>query len=155
MDLQVQKQAYIILCKDIMMKIMTKLHSRYAKRTTWDRKVTPTTKTRLDNQMKQTKGLTTKPANAIRFQVINGGTKYSISLNKKSCSCVEWAITGIPYKYVAICMRHIRGNLEDFCDGYYTIDMYPKTHNSQVVPLLETNLDPGNNDEIVQPLVIK
>lgn len=51
-------------------------------------------------------------------------------------------------------MGPTRGNLEDFYARYYYVNIYLKAYGSVAFSLLETNLNPRHDDEVVQPPLI-
>ncbi|KAG8387434.1 hypothetical protein BUALT_Bualt02G0021000 [Buddleja alternifolia] len=62
-------------------------------------------------------------------------TKCTVDLQKHSCSCRKWDLSGIPCKHAmsAICSQKLNG--QDFVDEYYSVNTYLKAYEPCIYPV--------------------
>ncbi|KAG8377471.1 hypothetical protein BUALT_Bualt08G0036400 [Buddleja alternifolia] len=71
-----------------------------------------------------------------------------VDLEKHSCSCRKWDLSGIPCKHAMSAINSQRLNGEDFVDDYYTMQTFLKVYDNYVYPVNgpekwnKTNLSP-------------
>ena len=53
-----------------------------------------------------------------KFEVIYGFTRFVVNLAIGSYECSHWAISSLPCKHVATCIRKNHLKIEDYCDKY-------------------------------------
>ena len=83
--------------------------------------------------------------------MLEGVRKFIVDLSKRSYTCGECEVSGMPCKHAVLCVGFTRKNLEELCDDYYIVCKYLKAYSSVIYPLLDSNLDPRNDDENLQP----
>lgn len=143
------------LLENMRLKMMSRLQKRYAKGCTWEGRITPYARSRLDKTIQTSRTCKLIPASKQEFQVLEGARKFAVDLSKRSCTCGEWEISGMPCKHAVLCVGYTRGNLEELCDDCYTVAKYLKAYSSVIHPLPDSNLDPRNDDENLQPPPLK
>lgn len=52
-------------------------------------------------------------------------------------------------------VSYTKENLEKLCDDFYTLAKYLQTYSSVIHPLLDSQLNPRNDDENLQPPPLK
>ena len=95
------------------------------------------------------------PASNEEFEVQEGTSIYSVNLREKICTCRELAVGGIPCKHIACCMGYTRGNLEDYCDEWCSVEKYVAAQRHIIHPLYDSNLDPEEGDLVLQPPILR
>ncbi len=58
------------------------------------------------------------------FEVDCKGKQFVVDLEKKTCNCRQWDMTGIPCAHAVSAILFHEGNIEDFVDHYYSKEMY-------------------------------
>ena len=139
------------LLENMWLKLMSRLQKRYAKRCTWEGRLTPYARSRLDKIVQASWICKLIPASKQEFQMLEGARKFVVDLSKRSCTYGEWKIIGMPCKHAVLCVSYTRENLDELCDDCYTVAKYLKAYSSVIYPLPGSNLDPRNDDENLQP----
>ncbi|KAJ8437761.1 hypothetical protein Cgig2_009476 [Carnegiea gigantea] len=69
------------------------------------------------------------------FDVVEGCTNFTVKLKEHFCDCKKWHITGLPYKHSAKCILRMKGQLEDYCAPWFSIDNYRKLYENIIHPI--------------------
>lgn len=67
-----------------------------------------------------------------KFEVDHRGRTYIVDLDKKTCNCNRWDLTGIPCSHVMCCLMKERKNVEEYVDRCYTKEMYLKAYGQSI-----------------------
>lgn len=62
----------------------------------WNDTICPKIREKVDENIVLSRDSIAKPAVGKKFQVSKGENAFVVDLNKRTCSCREWDITGIP-----------------------------------------------------------
>ncbi|KAK1384026.1 MULE domain-containing protein [Heracleum sosnowskyi] len=60
---------------------------------------------------------------------------FTIDLDRKTCSCVQWQLRGFPCQHAVCVLQQVRPNWVQYCARYYLVDNYKITYASGIVPL--------------------
>ncbi|KAK1362904.1 hypothetical protein POM88_038465 [Heracleum sosnowskyi] len=60
---------------------------------------------------------------------------FTIDLDRKTCSCVQWQLRGFPCQHAVCVLQQVRPNWVQYCGRYYLVDNYKITYASGMVPL--------------------
>ena len=104
-------------------------------------------KSRLDKTIRASRICKLIPTNKQEFQVSEGARKFIVDLSKKSYIYDKWEIARLPCKYAILYVGYTRENLKELCDDCYKVAKYLKAYSSVIHLLLDSNLDPRNDDE--------
>ncbi|KAL8509814.1 hypothetical protein ACS0TY_016875 [Phlomoides rotata] len=63
------------------------------------------------------------------------GTQFYVDLEKSSCGCRMWDLTGIPCIHVIRAIYCQRLSPEDFTDGWYKVDTYKMVYENPILPI--------------------
>jgi hypothetical protein len=70
------------------------------------------------------------------FEVTAPNNKqYMMDLHRRVCGCRQWEVTGIPCPHAFAAILYNCGNLEDYVDECYTIEMYTKAYVPIIYPM--------------------
>lgn len=72
------------------------------------------------------------------FEVIHNGVGHAVDLEKRTCSCRSWELTGIPCAHAMSDILYMRHKPEDYIAKWYTSDTFEKTYQNLLQPV------PGN-----------
>ncbi|KAI3807078.1 hypothetical protein L1987_23000 [Smallanthus sonchifolius] len=131
--IQSRSKHIIHMLEDIRVSIMTRL-SKMQNQLSGNVMVCPRIQLKLDKEKDRAYRCTVYPSSNTLFQV-----KYlddvSVDLNNRTCTCRKWDLTGIPCYHVCAVAGFINRNAEDFCDSYFTKQMYLKSYEFTIPPL--------------------
>ncbi|KAL8493277.1 hypothetical protein ACS0TY_024477 [Phlomoides rotata] len=63
------------------------------------------------------------------------GTQFYVDLEKSSCGCRMWDLTGIPCIHAIRAIYCQRLSPEDFTDGWYKVDTYKMVYENPILPI--------------------
>ncbi|XP_043817647.1 uncharacterized protein LOC122725096 [Manihot esculenta] len=141
----------INIIESIRQKCMVRLHRRFAKAQTWEGIVTPRTKKVLNKIITASRFLKLLPGRNEEYEVHEGPCRFAVSLAKRTCSCGWWDISGLPCKHAARAIAYVRGNIEEFCHEYYTVQCYSRVYAGAIHPVPQTELEPDNEHPSMLP----
>ncbi|KAI9156325.1 hypothetical protein LWI28_004375 [Acer negundo] len=87
------------------------------------------------------------------FEIINNDRQLVVKLDKHTCDCGLWVISGIPCKHAMACITKTRDNVENYMDDYLKKAAYPKTYSNKIHAIPDENLWPEDQFETVLPPV--
>ncbi|KAL6199798.1 hypothetical protein ACLB2K_029580 [Fragaria x ananassa] len=64
-----------------------------------------------------------------------GGSKYVVDLQRRTCACRRWNLTGIPCKHAISAIHFMREKLEDYIDACYLKKTYLATYSHTIQPV--------------------
>ncbi|KAK1385848.1 SWIM-type domain-containing protein [Heracleum sosnowskyi] len=80
---------------------------------------------------------------------------FTVDLNKKTCSCVQWQLRGFPCQHAVCALQQIRPNWIQYCAKYYSVDNYKITYAEGMIPLEGPDDWEEPRVTIVPPLLIR
>lgn len=75
---------------------MNKLHKRFEEAASWESLVTPNIKKKLEEVVLQSRLCKVTFAGQEEYQVVEGVVSYIVNLQRRSCCCRIWDISGVP-----------------------------------------------------------
>ena len=76
----------------------------------------------------------------VGFEVKEGKYTHTVNIEKKSCTCRAWNITGLPCPHGMTAIYHKKLNLEDSCSEWYKKDRFLKTYGNVLHPVRSNTL---------------
>ncbi|XP_043705313.1 uncharacterized protein LOC122655156 [Telopea speciosissima] len=143
------------LIDEIRIKVMSRLHKIYEKVCTMEGMVTPNVRKKLMMIMSDSRFCTLLQSGYEQFEVTDGLLRFVVHVTNKTCCCKVWDAIGIPCKHAASAIRHIRGDMEAYCDSFYTVERYILAHKEMIKPLLDLDkleVDDGTDVWHLPPL---
>ncbi|KAK8635693.1 hypothetical protein V6N13_004418 [Hibiscus sabdariffa] len=91
------------------------------------------------------------------FQVRCPSTQFVVDMNKKTCSCIRWQLSGLPCSHAIFCIFNQREHLEDYVDDCYKVTTFLKIYNYTINPIAgEHQWDfVQHGDAIIPPELLK
>ncbi|XP_027127755.2 uncharacterized protein [Coffea arabica] len=97
-------------------------------------------------------------ANEFIFEVSNLDRIYTVKLQKRTCDCGAFQITGMPRKHATLGIMYRRDNLNNYCDAAFGFEKYKNAYSSMIMPIPhEKNWPPIEEvtPATVEPPIIK
>ncbi|CAH9133824.1 unnamed protein product, partial [Cuscuta epithymum] len=87
------------------------------------------------------------------YEIKKGRHQFKVSLNRRTCSCRKWDLSGIPCAH-SICAILDKGDQpEDYVDRWYSKELYQKTYSYTLQPINGELLWPRTeHEEMLPPL---
>ena len=78
-----------------------------------------------------------------------------MDLNKRSCDCYKWDLTGIPCEHACCCLSTIRIPAEMYVHDYYKKDTFLAAYGHLINPVPGEQFWPEVNANEIQPPKVK
>ncbi|KAL5537601.1 hypothetical protein UlMin_043526 [Ulmus minor] len=99
-------------------------------------KLTPLAEALLDEQYQLSLRMHLDPACETVYMVFDGDKNGVVDLQARTCSCRQFQLDQLPCAHVMIAIRHMRGDVYDFCSDYYLSKRWKATYAGMVYPFL-------------------
>jgi hypothetical protein len=132
------------LCEEIRAKVTSWYVQRNKDVLKWKGRIVPNVKDLLQSFDRDSWGFSLQPCGVEIFEVFEGLTKFVVNLDKRTCDCNYWQITGIPYKHGVRALKYMGMTLEDWVDEAYTIEKFKLAYTM--------NLNPVNDPKFWPPM---
>ncbi|XP_027157964.1 uncharacterized protein LOC113759586 [Coffea eugenioides] len=116
-------------------KFNKKMHIRYQKCGTLTGHITPRIVEKLKEIGQASRKCQMHMASEDTFEVGDMDRTYIVNLRQRSCDCGAFHISGIPCKHAALGVIYRREKLENYCEIWFTKDMYLKTYSHMIHPI--------------------
>ena len=92
-----------------------------------------------------------------RVSVEGPGGPYIVDMQKKSCTCRRWDLTGLPCPHALVSIHENSDKVEDYVNVYYKVETFKNVYSYFINP---TNLedhwpDVMNGGEVLPPNIVK
>ncbi|KAF2317120.1 hypothetical protein GH714_011951 [Hevea brasiliensis] len=77
---------------------------------------------------------------------VHGDSIFVVDIVTRDCSCMEWALTGLPCCHAIAVFNRIGRSVYDYCSKYYTVDSYRSTYSKSINPVLDIFEPLGEED---------
>ncbi|XP_031104367.1 uncharacterized protein LOC116026261 [Ipomoea triloba] len=129
----------IIECLETIRKmLMTKFFDKRQKAASWKTVICPTIVGKLKKVEKEAAGYLATQCDFFKFEVSQlYGDRQEVDLERKTCSCRKWELTGVPCKHgvCAIWKKYGKGALFDFVHPCYSKESYLKIYSCSINPM--------------------
>ncbi|KAG8366583.1 hypothetical protein BUALT_Bualt17G0095000 [Buddleja alternifolia] len=90
-------------------------------------------------------------ADDMHFQIsCSGGTQFSVDLEKRTCGCRRWQLTGIPCIHAISAINFQMWHVEDFVEKCYYVETYHKAYEPVIMPV--NGRDEWEHIDFIPPL---
>jgi len=118
----------ISLLESIRCKVMIRIQEMATKATRWQQVICP-------NILKKVKAMAKSSAycHAIscgrdQYEVQHNDHKWTVDLEKKTCSCRYWQLSGLPCPHAISCIYYKTNTLDDYIVKCYHVEAFEKTY---------------------------
>ncbi|KAL2939596.1 putative Histone-lysine N-methyltransferase ATXR5 [Bienertia sinuspersici] len=91
----------------------------------------------------------------VEYETLDGKSTLAVSLNKKTCACGRWQMSGIPCKHACRAILNARLDPHSFASQWYTVDMYKAAYQFNINSILDMEQWPESNGPVIQPPAMK
>ncbi|KAL5817272.1 hypothetical protein ACOSQ3_025650 [Xanthoceras sorbifolium] len=131
---------------------MKRSHNRLVRAKKWPSLIPPKIQKKLAKRQDEGRFVTVLCSTETLFEVKEGSKFYVVDLEKHSCDCGLWKVTGIPCKHAMAVITTKRLNSHDYVHKYLTKEYYLKTYSHAITPIPDQSLWPNDdNPSIVLP----
>ncbi|XP_074306370.1 uncharacterized protein LOC141641614 [Silene latifolia] len=97
--------------------------------------IMPSIQKQLDKASKRSRNCEYLQASPTKFEVVDGDDRFTVELEKKTCTCFKWDLTGVPCSHACLCIPKKRLTLHSFVDVAYSKEMYKKAYEHSINPV--------------------
>ncbi|XP_061993412.1 uncharacterized protein LOC133711278 [Rosa rugosa] len=80
-----------------------------------------------------------------------GGARYIVDIERRSCACRRWDLSGIPCKHVVSAIHYMREKPEDYVDTSYWTKTYLAIYSNTISPVNGMDLWERTDDAAILP----
>ncbi|XP_074266612.1 uncharacterized protein LOC141589891 [Silene latifolia] len=133
--IEARSKHLIYMLEDIRSAMMKRLAVKKAEMERKAITVCPRVQQKLEEEKEKSVDYYVLPSSATVFQVKIGIDEVSVNLEKRTCTCKKWDLTGIPCNHVAAAIFDIHGQPEDYVIDLYKKDAYLKAYSEPIAAL--------------------
>ncbi|XP_044464210.1 uncharacterized protein LOC123194837 isoform X2 [Mangifera indica] len=131
---EVREQPLIKKLETILGKMIELMNNRLLESSEWSTKLTPVKEEKLMEETYKSRLLKVLFSSEMLFEVQNDSTNV-VDMEKQSCSCLEWKVTGLPCQHAIAVFNVTERNVYDYCSRYFTVDMYHVAYSKSINPI--------------------
>ena len=132
---KLKEKPILTLVDGLRRKFMKKMHKRYQKGCTLTGHITPRIVQKLKEIGQASRKCEMHMVSEDTFEVGDMDRTYVVNLRQRICDCGAFQISGIPCKHAALGVMYKREKLENYCEVWFTKDMYLKTYSHLIHPI--------------------
>ncbi|KAJ6806477.1 uncharacterized protein M6B38_174700 [Iris pallida] len=154
--IKLRDKPILMLAKKYHTMMMTMFHKRRNLGNSWDEnELVPTAVGWLDKMRGNMKDFVYRGSDGIKWEVENCfNSTWIVDVEARTCSCVQWQLSGFPCMHAIVILHSLRVNWPDFCHECYTVRAYRRSYAGAICPL-EDIVDWGAPDREVLPPITK
>ena len=73
-----------------------------------------------------------------KFEVHCKGNQFVVDLDKHTCACYKWDLTGIPCKHAVSAIDYKKEKTENYVHHYYKVETYLRTYILSSLPMVRS-----------------
>ncbi|TXG60945.1 hypothetical protein EZV62_012308 [Acer yangbiense] len=136
-------------------KFMKRIQDRYEAAILWESNIPPVTNQKLQKAQQKWRYLDPLRCGEDEFEVVDGNRRFVVELDKCTCQCGIWVISGVPCMHAMACITKKRDNVEDYVHDYLKKPTYLRTYSNNFHAIPDENLWPNGNFKTVLPPIKK
>ncbi|XP_073134999.1 uncharacterized protein [Henckelia pumila] len=123
------------MVEHIRIQIMDMMHRRRETTMKMKKRLSPSKENILARTYAESRNLQVRKASGWSFEVVDGDKSFAVDLASTSCSCKYWQLTRLPCKHACAAIESKSLSIYDFCDKYFTIDLYRESYAGILNPI--------------------
>ncbi|XP_073138705.1 uncharacterized protein [Henckelia pumila] len=121
----------LTLLEYIRRKVMKKIYKRFEKGNAWESEIPPMVRKKLNQARKNSRHIQGL-SNGDKYEVYDNERTCLVNLDKKTCQCGMWQISGLPCKESIACIHNKQVDPLDYVDPYFTKSAYLRTYSGRI-----------------------
>ncbi|KAL5779074.1 hypothetical protein ACOSQ2_009811 [Xanthoceras sorbifolium] len=141
----------LLMLECLRRKMMKRMHLRLERASKWESVIPPKIRKKIADRQDEARFVTVLCASVNEFEVKDGSRYFIVKLDKNSCDCGLWEVSGIPCKHALAVIIGKRLHVEDYVDQYLTRDAYVRTYSHVIHPIPSEDQWPESTEGVVMP----
>ncbi|CAH9101914.1 unnamed protein product [Cuscuta europaea] len=136
--LEARQQALLVCLESIRKLLLTKLFTSRIKARKWSSNICPRIAKKIQDTEKLAASLIGYQCGDNDFEIMGShGNQHGVNLEKRTCTCKQWDLTGIPCKHAicAIWLKFGKGHVDAYVHPCYSKDTYLKIYGGSIKPM--------------------
>lgn len=129
------------------------MHRRHEASMRMDKRLSQSKENVLAKTYTESRILQVRKACGWSFDVVDGDKSFAVDLSSTSCSCRAWQLNRLPCKHACGAIESKSVYLYDFCDKYFTMELYRETYKGiiNLIPTFEMHEYNANHALVINP----
>jgi hypothetical protein len=115
-------------------QITTRIYNKQLEAQTMSGTICPKIRKKLQKNVEWSNMCEAKPSGNGVFEIMERSTPYIVDLQKRTCSCRRWDMSGIPCWHAVSALRHDKISPESYVSACYSIQRYCKAYEHIIWP---------------------
>ncbi|XP_021713594.1 uncharacterized protein LOC110681778 [Chenopodium quinoa] len=146
----------LTLLEGIRRNTMVRIASRRQQCETWERQdICPNIARRIQKLSHASRDCIPYMAGEGEYEILTGKSVLPVSLNKHTCLCGAWQLTGIPCKHGIRAIIHSRLDPHSFVHELYSVSKYKEAYSSGIKSIPDVEHWPEINMPEIKPPIVK
>ncbi|KAL5738252.1 hypothetical protein ACOSP7_031013 [Xanthoceras sorbifolium] len=141
----------LLMLECLRRKMMKRMHLRLERASKWESVIPPKIRKKIADRQDEARFVTVLCASVNEFEVKDGSRYFIVKLDKNSCDCGLWEVSGIPCKHALAVIIGKRLHVEDYVVQYLTRDAYVRTYSHVIHPIPSEDQWPESTEGVVMP----
>ncbi|WVZ74828.1 hypothetical protein U9M48_022955, partial [Paspalum notatum var. saurae] len=125
----------ISMLEAIRCKVMIRIHDMSTKVAMWQQGICPNILKKLKSQVNSSAYCHAISCGRDTFEVQHNDHKWTVDLEKKTCSCRYWQLAGLPCCHAISCIYYKTNKLDDYIASCFTVKEIQKTYAHLLQPV--------------------
>ena len=132
--LDAREMPILAMIQQIKGQITTRIYSKQLEAKAMTGTICPKIRKKLEKHVEWSNNCEAKPSGNGIFEIEERGTPYTVDLQKRTCSCRRWDLSGIPCWHAVSALRHDQISPESYVSKCYSIEKYCKAYEHIIWP---------------------
>lgn len=89
------------------------------------------------------------------WEVVDLNKQYVVNISRRTCTCMEWDLTGIPCVHARASIMDNGAQPDDFVHSYYSVENYKKAYRYVIMPIPDQSQWVVSNGDPTDPPIIR
>ncbi|KAM0914817.1 hypothetical protein ACQ4PT_011247 [Festuca glaucescens] len=132
--LEARELPVLAMILKIKCQITTRIYNKQLEAESMTGTICPKIRKKLEKHVEWSNICEAKPSGNGIFEIMERGTPYIVDIQKRSCSCRRWDLSGIPCWHALSALRHDKISPESYVHDCYSIERYCKAYEHIIWP---------------------
>ncbi|XP_022748623.1 uncharacterized protein LOC111298164 [Durio zibethinus] len=133
--LEARELPIIQVIEQIHSKLMSEFEDRRTKGRSWFSALAPSAETRMLEAINRASSYKVLRSDEVEFEVISAERSDILNIGKRSCSCRDWQLYGIPCSHAVAALMSCQKDVYAFTEKCFTVAKYRETYSEEIHPI--------------------
>ncbi|KAM0875264.1 hypothetical protein ACQ4PT_036948 [Festuca glaucescens] len=132
--LEARELPVLAMIMKIKCQITTRIYNKQVEGLSMSGTICPKIRKKLQKHVEWSNNCEAKPSGQGIFEILERGTPYIVDLQKRTCSCRRWDLSGIPCWHACSALRNDKNSPESYVSDCYSVEKFNKAYENIIWP---------------------